>query len=444
MSKFSDFLSKLRNRIIPNNTLQIPEKSVVNPVLKERISKKTLDLYKNPNNYNEYCQNFFATGDNFKNQYDYLEIVSQMQENNAMDDFEKYFIEVQNNSNLYYPSKVHGIEHTSRVVFYAEMLCSIDGISDHEKELIMRAAQFHDIGREDDGKNFDHGLASRNKIEQYGILSQYPERDQEIIKFAIESHSLEPEQIEEKLKSLPRKDRKDFKKVLDYLQDADKLDRTRIANKGWGLDPNRLASDTAKRLVKVAHENFYEFNNVIDYELNKNDYKEKYNTKVNAFNFILQKGFNISFEDFEDIVSEYVPGTLEMLVSQNRIQDIFSYNTFLKYSISERPEVIKNEHDKIYSELNSNDQVQYLEETYDSEFMLHYNLKYKNPEAYNLYKYANLDISASQVVGVAKEIQISDLEKFFANGYYLRVTDLFYLAANLTPSEYRDVIDNGN
>lgn len=444
MSKIGDFFNRIKNRIMPNKQLQIPEQSSINPVLKKNINQRTLDSFENPNNYNDYCKDFFSKGDNFDSQYNYLEVVSQMQENGAMDDFANYFIEVQNNSNLYYPSKVHGIEHTSRVVFFAEMLCSIDGISAHEKDLIMRAAQLHDIGREDDGKNFDHGLASRYKIEQSGLLSGYSEKDQEIIKFAVESHSLEPEQIEEKLKTLPRGDRKAFKKVLDYLQDADKLDRTRIANKGWGLDPQRLASDTAKKLVKVAHENFYEFNNVIDYEVNKKQYIENYNTKIDAFNLIKSKSFNITFQDFENIVNEYKPGTLEMLMQEGRVEDIFAYKTFMQYSLSESEESIKSEHDTIFKELGKNDQIEYLESTYDTEFMLHYNLKTTNYEAYNLYQYADLDISARSVIGVANQIQLSDLDKLFSKGYYLRLTDLYYLASNLTPEEYRATIDSGN
>lgn len=443
MSRLSDFLNRIKNRIMPSKQLQIPEKVAINPVLKESLNQYNLELYENPNNYNDYCKDFFARGDNFYSQYNYLEVISKMQENGAMDDFANYFIEVQNNSNLYYPSKVHGIEHTSRVVFFAEMLCSIDGISAHEKDLIMRAAQLHDIGREDDGKNFDHGLASRYKIEQYGLLSGYFQKDQEIIKFAVESHSLEPDQIEEKLKTLPKGDKKAFKLVLDYLQDADKLDRTRIANRGWGLDPQRLASDTAKRLVKVAHQNFYEFNNVIDYEVNKDQYAQRYNTRVDAFNLVKAQGYNIAFQDFENILAEYKPGTLEMLMQEGRVEDIFTYKTFMQYSLSEPEEAIKISHDEMFRELSQNDQVEYLEETFESDFMLHYNLRYTNYEAYELYRYANLDTSVRGVIGVANQVKLTDLDKFFAKGYYLRLSDLYYLASNLTPEEYRETIDSG-
>lgn len=453
MSRLGDFLNNIKNRIMGNRIPQLPktdefQKQVknqveINPILKEKINSSTLLQFENPNNYNEYCRQFFSQGNNFSNQYGYLEVVSQMQQNGAMDDFERYYIEIQNNAGLYYPSKVHGIDHTSRVTFFAEMLCSIDGISGHEKDLIMRAAQLHDIGREDDGKNFDHGLASRYKIEQFGILNKYPPKDQEIIKFAVECHSLEPEQVAQRLQTIPSKDRANYKLVLDYLQDADKLDRTRIANKGWGLDPNRLASDTAKKLVKVAHTNYFEFHNVIDYELNREKYIENYNTKVDAFNQVRKQGYNISFEDFHNIINEYEPGIFEKLMQEGRIEDIFSYDTFLKYSASETAEAIKKEHDIIFEELNQNDQIQYLEETYNSEFMLYYNLKLNHPKSYELYKYVDIDISAKSAVGVASQIKISDLDKLFAKGYYLRATDLFYLASNLTPEEYRATIDSG-
>lgn len=443
MSRLGDFFNRIRSRFVPEQKLQIPAKSAVNPVLKENMDQYTLDYFANPNNYNEYCRAFFNDAENLGKQYDYLEIVSLMQANGAMADFEKYFIEVQNNPSLYYPSQVHGIDHTSRVTFFAEMLCSLDGLSDHDRDLVMKAAQLHDIGREDDKKNFDHGLASKYKIEQYGLLSQYSKKDQDVIKFAVECHSLEPDQIEEKINSLPRRDRKQYRKILDYLQDADKLDRTRIANKGWGLDPTRLATDTAKRLVRVAHINYSQFKNVIDYEVNKDRYEIDYNNRLYALNQVREKGFNISMDDLNSIIEEYEPGTFEMLLREGRVEDIFSYETLQKYGTETALEEIDSIHDEMFQEVGFNDQIEMTTETFDDEFMLHYNLKYNHPDSYNLYKHADVDISSRAVAGVMAEMQISDLDKLFARGYRIRSTDLIYLAANLTPEEYRDVIDSG-
>ena len=331
MPSIRDFFNRIRNTLSGKKEVPMIEAPKNRDLkLSAKLNHSNLEFFENPLNYNDYCKDFFSVGKNFANQYDYVELITMMQENGAMDDYKMRLDYVKNNPGLYYPSKVHGIDHTSRVVLFAEMLSMLDNLSPHEKNLVIVAAQLHDIGREDDGKNFDHGLASKYKIEQMGLLKNFDERDRDIIEFAIESHSLEPAQIQEKLKSIPRKDRQDYQKILDYLQDADKLDRTRIANIGWGLDPNRLASDTAKRLVKVAHQNYWEYPNMMNYQ-EKSSEQDIYGNKLSLYlDLVRQKGFNISLEDFSNIVSEYKPGTLEMLYSEDRLTDIFSYNTWAR------------------------------------------------------------------------------------------------------------------
>lgn len=445
MSRLGDFLNKIKDKIIPSKTLKLAENAEIDPLLKERVDRDgTLEFFESPGNFNAYCQNYFSIGDNFEKQYDYLNIISQMEQSGSMEEFKKYYFEVQNNPSLYFPSQVHGIAHTSRVTFFAEMLCSIDNLSMHDRDLIMRAAQFHDIGREDDRKNFDHGLASKEKLDRWGTLSAYPPRDQEIIKFAVECHSLDPDQVQKRLKNIPRKDRKDFKMVLDYLQDADKLDRTRIAAPEQAkLDPTKLATNTAKRLVKIAHQNFYKFDDLIDYELNKEQYQAQKNNLQEAFSIARESGFKVSFEDFKYIVEQYEEGTLETLMKEGRVTDIFDYKTFKNHSISETPETVKQLRDGLFSEIQENDQIQTLDEVFDSEFMLHLAMYDRHKESYSLYKHANVDMSLKYASDVISEIKITDLDKLFARGYYLRTTDLVYLASNLTAEEYRDAIDNG-
>lgn len=441
MSILGDFFKNLRDNIFPKKQLGIPERTQArsNWITNDNI----INHFEDPRNYNEYCQEFFSHRGNLEKQYDYFELISLMQSSGAMAELERYLSEINDNSRMYYPSDVHGIDHTSRVTFFAEALCYLDGVSAHDRELIMRAAEYHDIGREDDNKNIDHGLAGRLKIERFGLLSKYPERDQDIIKFAVECHSLGREKIDERLKALPKKDRKDYKIVLDYLQNADKLDRTRIANKGWGLDPNRLTLDTAKKLVKVAHINFFRFNTVInrDRKRDANDLK----VRAQAFYLAKQHGFNIDFDFFNEIADKYKPGTIEMLLKEGKIDEIFSYQTFLKYKLDTISEsLVKYQHDVIFKELNNNNQISQLESSFNSDFMLLYNLKTEHTDAYNLYKYVDVDLSHKSLVGVATHIKTTDLDKFYAKGYYLRMCDLYDLAANLTPTEYQNMMDSGN
>lgn len=426
--------------------IEIPKQDLM---LKGSLRKDSLDFFEEPLNYNDYCKNFFSISDNFKNQYDYVELITKMQESGAMKEYQGYLDYVKNNPGLYYPSQVHGVDHTSRVVLFAEMLCMLDSsiISEHDKNLIMVAAQLHDIGREDDGKNFDHGLASSYKIDQLGLLRNFDIRDQDIIKFAVEAHSLEPDQIKEKLKTVPRKDRKDYEKVLNYLQDADKLDRTRIANHGWGLEPNRLASDTAKRLVKVAHQNYYEYHNMMRYE-EKIEEQDLYGNKLTSYLGILrEKGYNITLDALSNIVSEYKPGTLEMLYSQDRLTDLFSYDTFKKYRKEESFEdILKPDRinpDELFTDVTRRQQVELMRETFDLDFMLYYNLKKNNKEAFDLLCYTDVDIRESAIAGVVEKIRLTDLDKLNQKGHFFRMNDLVYLASKVTPEEYAEIANSG-
>lgn len=448
MPSIRDFFNRIRNTLSGKKEVPMIEAPKNRDLkLSAKLNHSNLEFFENPLNYNDYCKDFFSVGKNFANQYDYVELITMMQENGAMDDYKMRLDYVKNNPGLYYPSKVHGIDHTSRVVLFAEMLSMLDNLSPHEKNLVIVAAQLHDIGREDDGKNFDHGLASKYKIEQMGLLKNFDERDRDIIEFAIESHSLEPAQIQEKLKSIPRKDRQDYQKILDYLQDADKLDRTRIANIGWGLDPNRLASDTAKRLVKVAHQNYWEYPNMMNYQ-EKSSEQDIYGNKLSLYlDLVRQKGFNISLEDFSNIVSEYKPGTLEMLYSEDRLTDIFSYNTFQRYrkeeTFDERLQVDRINPDTLFSDVTKRQQVQLLRSSFDSNYMLYYNLKKNNPEAYNLLCYVDLDRNEASLAGVVGVIKLNDLEKLNRNGHFFRMNDLVDLASNVTPEEYLEIVNSG-
>ncbi len=448
MPAIRDFFNRIRDTFLgKKELLKLESGKTKDLILGSSLNSQNMSYFEEPLNYNDYCKDFFRIPGNFENQYDYVELISMMENNGAMKEYQEYLDYVKTNPTLYYPSQVHGVDHTSRVVLFAEMLCMLDNLSPNEKNLVMVAAQLHDIGREDDGKNFDHGLASKYKIEQLGLLRNFSDKDKSIIEFAVESHSLEPEQIKEKLKSIPRRDRKEYKKILDYLQDADKLDRTRIANKGWGLDPNRLSSDTAKRLVKVAHQNYWEYGNMMKHQeqLSKQDVYG--NKLVQYLQVIRERGFNITLDALSNIVSEYKPGTIEMLYSQGEIDKIFSYETFQKYrkeeSFDDKLNPNKINPDELYKGVTRREQTSLMRETFDSNFMLYYNLKKNNPEAYDLLCYIDLDINDASIAGTVEVVRLNDLDRINQNGQFFSMNDLIYFASRVSPEKYVEIVSSG-
>lgn len=424
-----------------------------NYALQSYLSMEMLGRFENPNNFNEYCIDYFSKGNNFASQYDYISLINEMQQQGILDDFINQCQLVNDNYELYMPSPVHGIDHTNRVVFYAVALCMLDNIPPYEKKLILTAARFHDIGRGNDENDTEHGFYSVQKIDAQNLLKDYSPREQNIIKFAIKAHSFEPEQVKEMLKQVPRRDRKIYKKILDYLQDADKLDRTRIANRGLGLDPKRLEGNTAKKLVKVAHQNYYGYEGVLQYV-----YQSQYDecTRVDAgdtvsraFDIIRANGYNMSFRDFQNIVAEYKDGTLEQFMSQGNVFKIFSYESFKKFrkeeSFDERLSPKRINPEELYSEVaRANRKTTITRTSFDSDFMLYYHLKKNNPEGLDLLLNVDLDISDKAIIGIANLVSMNDLEHFRSKGYFFRVNDLFRLTKNLTPEEYRRSLINGD
>jgi len=450
LSVIIDVLNRIRNLILNRKTvLPIEAPSNEDKLLKSSLAEKILQYFEDINHFNEYCKKFFYNNKgSFENQYGYIEIITKMQENGAIDEYLEYLKYVKNNSELYYPSKVHGIDHTSRVLLFAEMLCMLDNISDEKKNLIMVAAQLHDIGREDDLKQIEHGKVGKEKIEKLELLRNFNEKDRKIIEFAVECHSLSKEQKEQRLKLIPRKDRKEYKLVLDYLQDADKLDRTRIANKEMGLDPNRLTTDTAKKLVKLAHQNYYEYFRMMEYQSLREETKDLEPRFLEAFVKIRESGYNITMEFFKNIVSEYRTGTLQMLMQENRINDIFSYTTFKEYRKLDnfRDKINENKiyPEVLFNEITATAQVPLLRKTFDDNFMLYYNLKKNNQESFCLLCYVNLDISIKTFAGIVEVMNISDVEKLKLKNNLFRLNDLCLLAGNLTPEQYIEIINGEN
>lgn len=176
--------------------------------------------------------------------------------------WESYYEElkkINKDHSKYYKSLVHGVEHTSRVVLYTLLLTTLDGISEHDKELLLIAARYHDIGRRDDSVNREHGEWGVKKIRELGLLDELAEDDKEIVEFVIKQHFLSKEENLKALKEISFWKRKKYEIILNYLKDADALDRVRIGNENMQLDPDRLRGETAKSLINLVHAIFKVF-----------------------------------------------------------------------------------------------------------------------------------------------------------------------------------------
>lgn len=444
-----------------------------------------------------------------RGQYTFEQIRDIMNENGGMEEFFQELDKINENQDKYYPSRIHGIEHTSRVTFLATILAKMDALDEHTKKLLITAARLHDIGRIDDRESKEHGAYGKEKIEQEGLLDEFSSSDRKIIEFVIEQHSLSREENEKAIAKLPFWQRKEYQVVLNYLKDADALDRVRIANESAQLDPSRLRSRTAKELVSFSYQNFqYGFKKVLverqiqrlsdsDEELKgiinfarrflnaqwitenidflKNchnrgilqdmertgasfldyvDNQELVDRTSNEilagdFEFLRKSGYNITYESFLQVVSQYKEGTLNLLRNSGKLDQLFSYETFKKYGreqsfedrISRGEEISR---DELFKLVNKGKITLLTEETFDSQYLLYKNMYTNNKNAFDMYMYSELDVNAAVISGILENVQINDLNILKEKGYNISLSNLIILASRFTPEEYRNIIDSDN
>ena len=123
MPAIRDFFNRIRNAVLGRKETPMLESARNRDLaLSAKLNKQNMAYFENPLSYNDYCKDFFSIPGNFANQYDYVELITMMQENGAMQEYQSYLDYVKNNPNLYYPSPVHGVDHGGRRIIKKEML----------------------------------------------------------------------------------------------------------------------------------------------------------------------------------------------------------------------------------------------------------------------------------------------------------------------------------
>ncbi len=444
-----------------------------------------------------------------RGQFTTEQIIGVMQQNGGMEEFFEELDKINANQDKYYPSRVHGIEHTSRVTFLATILAKMDVLDEHTKKLLITAARLYDIGRIDDRESKEHGAYGKEKIEQEGLLDGFSRSDKKIIEFVVEQHSLSREENEEAISKLPAWQRSKYQIVLNYLKDADALDRVRIANESAKLDPSRLRCRTAKELVDFSYQNFQygfkellskreieklrssdeELKGIIDFAqkfvlsewivqnvdflkdchnrgilqdmektgasfldyIDNQELVDRTSNEIMAGDFetLRKSGYNITYESFLQVVSQYKEGTLNLLRNSGKLDQLFSYETFKKYGreqsfedrISRGEEISR---DELFKLVNKGKITLLTEETFDSQYLLYKNMYTNNKNAFDMYMYSELDVNAAVISGILENVQINDLNILKEKGYNISLSNLIILASRFTPEEYRNIIDSDN
>jgi len=156
-------------------------------------------------------------------------------------------------------SRLHGVRHTQRVHIHVQRLTERLGWPNADRELVLSAALWHDIGREGDGVEPAHGRRSVARADDLRLTAALSAEDAAVVRFAIERHSLSDGGAGKHAAELaaapdPARrlaDPERALRILWLLKDADALDRVRL---GFGecADARQLRHAEAIRLIDFA------------------------------------------------------------------------------------------------------------------------------------------------------------------------------------------------
>lgn len=164
-----------------------------------------------------------------------------------------------------YKSDFHGLYHSQKVCFFAYLIGKHENLSETEMKILLDAAIYHDMGRENDNEDNLHGYISARLIDQ--VVKYDNPTDMYYLKAIVDAHSkpdkfnakafnnwvlqqhdddLMLNRISEEIKE------EEFKKLCDILKDADALDRLRFRNGSAMLDEKYLRVDYSKNLIRLS------------------------------------------------------------------------------------------------------------------------------------------------------------------------------------------------
>jgi HD superfamily phosphodiesterase len=151
-------------------------------------------------------------------------------------------------------SGLHGVRHTQRVHIHAQRLVRELRWPAADADLVLTAALWHDIGRVDDGWDERHGALSVARIADCHLDASLAEPDARIVRFAIHHHCLDDDYG--RLRATDEDDPERSLEVLRLLKDADALDRVRLVDATYGVDPKMLRHPCAPSMIDFALELF--------------------------------------------------------------------------------------------------------------------------------------------------------------------------------------------
>ena len=130
-------------------------------------------------------------------------------------------------------SEIHGLGHIERTLCHGAFGAMEEPLEERETRLLLLCCAYHDVGRQSDRLDFEHGRRSARQLESLtGVHGQ----ELLAMQAAVDAHSRPDRELEEQLDAYAPRDRELARRLALLLKDADGLDRVRI----FDLNPKFL------------------------------------------------------------------------------------------------------------------------------------------------------------------------------------------------------------
>lgn len=220
-----------------------------------QLLKKEVSLFDNLDNYYQDFLKYSLYGTNHLKQKSLKEIIFSMNQ----EQLQILESELKNIKEEYlYHSKIHGLYHSQKVLFWVYVLSLDNSLSKVEQKILLDAAKYHDIGRTNDIDDTIHGKVSALKVASIVSNPIYEDSINRNLLYAIiELHSLDDKMEEKIMEKYHLNKNSSFPILWRILKDADALDRIRY-DLGYldehSFNPVFLRMPTSSFYIKASYE----------------------------------------------------------------------------------------------------------------------------------------------------------------------------------------------
>lgn len=162
--------------------------------------------------------------------------------------YESYFYLIQSDY-FHEPYGVHGINHAKRVMILTQELAQVFELEEQFRLVLRYCAAYHDIGREHNFKDDDHGYKTFEKMIKENLIPLDLNCEQrELLRFIIENHPFEVAVAKANLCNYSIENKEVAMNVFCIFRDADIMDRCRYGH----VNKHRLYFRDSRNMVPFA------------------------------------------------------------------------------------------------------------------------------------------------------------------------------------------------